>query len=61
MTRHEELSRIVLLKTTKFQKDKNESFSFIFIMSANTNRKQQRGKENIFPDSGRTYNIEIKN
>jgi len=51
----------ISFKDYKIPKGQKQISSFIFIMSANTNRKQQKGKENIFPDSGRTYNIEIKN
>jgi hypothetical protein len=46
-------------KDYKILKD-NKIFSFIWITSANTNGKSQRGKENIIPDSSRNYNIEIK-
>jgi hypothetical protein len=47
-------------KDYKILKDNNTIFSFIWITGANTKRKLRKGKENIFPDSSRNYNTQIK-
>jgi len=47
-------------KDYKILKDNNTIFSFTWITSANTKRKLRKGKENIFPDSSRNYNTQIK-
>jgi hypothetical protein len=38
----------------------NKIFPFILITNANTNRLKQVAKQNLFPDSSRNCNIEIK-
>jgi len=47
-------------KDYKISYDTNTILSFLWITGANSNRKLHRGRENIFPDSSRNYNIEIK-